>query len=215
MLPHSRVFHPIALIPAAPILLLWGFENDITRWLNRPPREPRQQLNQEDDCSCASIRCACGASSTNSAGERHNYLIPDNVEEDGLFEAARVSPTNLGLLFNARQAACEFGFLTAPEFADLMQRSYATMAKLPLFRGHLYNWYTTDTLEPLEPITVSSVDSGNFVASLYTLKTGALALLKRPLLESRLFAGLETHLRLLQVAEELAGICGAASHSRR
>ncbi len=37
--------------------------------------------------------------------ERHNYLVPDNVEEDGLSEAARVSPTNLGLLLNARQAA--------------------------------------------------------------------------------------------------------------
>lgn len=192
------IFHPVALIAAVPILLLWGFENDITRWLNRPPREPRQQLNQEDDLFLREYSLRVWRFFHEFGGERHNYLIPDNVEEDGLFEAARVSPTNLGLLFNARQAACEFGFLTAPEFADLMQRSYATMAKLPLYRGHLYNWYTTDTLEPLEPITVSSVDSGNFVASLYTLKTGAVALLKRPLLESRLFAGLETHLRLLK-----------------
>ncbi len=84
-----------------------------------------------------------------------------------------------------------------------MQHSYATIAKLPLFRGHLYNWYTTDTLEALEPITVSSVDSGNFVASLYTLKTGTLGLLQRPLLDPRLFAGLESHLRLLQSLENV------------
>ena len=56
------------------------------------------------------------------AVERHNYLIPDNVEEEGLFEAARVSPTNVGLLLNARQAACEFGFLTAPNFVDLTEK---------------------------------------------------------------------------------------------
>ena len=191
-------FRPIALIPAAPILLLWGFENDITRWLNRPPREPRQQLHPSDDVFLREQALRVWRFFHEYGGARHNYLIPDNVEEDGLFEAARVSPTNLGLLFNARQAACEFGFLTAPEFADLMQRSYATMAKLPLYRGHLYNWYTTDTLEPLQPITVSSVDSGNLVASLYTLKTGAVALLKRPLVEPRLLAGLATHLRLLQ-----------------
>ncbi len=197
------VFHPIALIPAAPILLLWGFENDITRWLNRPPREPRQQLHSEDELFLREHSLRVWRFFHEFGGERHNYLIPDNVEEDGLFEAARVSPTNLGLLFNARQAACEFGFLTAPEFADLMQRSYATMAKLPLFRGHLYNWYTTDTLEALHPITVSSVDSGNFVASLYTLKTGALSLLKRPLLEPRLFAGLATHMRLLHSLKNL------------
>jgi hypothetical protein len=197
------IFHPVALIPAVPILLLWGFENDITRWLNRPPREPRQQLNQEDDLFLREYSLRVWRFFHEFGGERHNYLIPDNVEEDGLFEAARVSPTNLGLLFNARQAACEFGLLTAPEFADLMHRSYTTMAKLPLHRGHLYNWYTTDTLKPLEPITVSSVDSGNFVASLYTLQMGTLALLKRPLLESRLFAGLATHLHLLKSLKNL------------
>ncbi|MFP5229747.1 MAG: glucoamylase family protein [Acidobacteriota bacterium] len=192
------IFRPVALIPAAPILILWGFENDITRWLNRPPREPRQQLHSEDDIFLREHALRVWRFFHEFGGARHNYLIPDNVEEHGLFEAARVSPTNLGLLFNARQAACEFGFLTTPEFADLMQRSYATMAKLPLHRGHLYNWYTTDTLEPLQPITVSSVDSGNFVASLYTLQMGTLTLMKRPLLEPRLFSGLATHLRLLQ-----------------
>jgi cyclic beta-1,2-glucan synthetase len=195
--------HPLALVPAAPILLLWGFENDITRWLNRPPREPRQQLHADEDLFLREYSLRVWRFFHEFGGERHNYLIPDNVEEDGLFEAARVSPTNLGLLFNARQAACEFGFLTTPEFAGLMQHSYATMAKLPLFRGHLYNWYTTDTLEALQPITVSSVDSGNFVASLYTLQMGTLTLLKRPLLEPRLFTGLATHLRLLRSLQNL------------
>jgi len=195
--------HPFSLIPAAPILILWGFENDLTRWLNRPPREPRQQLNTSDDIFLREHALRVWRFFHEYGGARHNYLIPDNVEEDGLFEAARVSPTNLGLLFNARQAACEFGFLTAPEFADLMQHSYATMARLPLYRGHLYNWYTTDTLEPLKPITVSSVDSGNFVASLYTLKTGTLTLLKRSLLDPRVFDGLRTHLRLLQSLQGL------------
>ena len=197
------IFHPISLLAAAPMLILWGFERDLTAWLNKPPREPRQQLNREDDFFLREHALRVWRFFYEYGGARHNYLIPDNVEEDGLFEAARVSPTNLGLLFNARQAACEFGFLTAPEYAELMLRSYATMAKLPLFKGHLYNWYTTDTLEPLKPITVSSVDSGNFVASLFTLKTGTLTLLKRPLLDPRLFAGLGSHLRLLQSLNNL------------
>jgi hypothetical protein len=197
------LFHPFALIPAAPILILWGFERDVTLWLNKPPREPRQQLGREDDLFLREYALRVWRFFFEFGGARHNYLIPDNVEEDGLFEAARVSPTNLGLLFNARQAACEFGFLTVPEYVELMQRSYGTMARLPFFKGHLYNWYTTDTLEPLRPITVSSVDSGNFVASLYTVKTGTLALLKRPLLESRLFAGVDTHLRLLQTLRDV------------
>jgi hypothetical protein len=192
------IFHPVSLIVAAPILVLWGFERDVTIWLNKPPREPRHQLSREDEVFLRESALRVWRFFHEFGGARHNYLIPDNVEEDGLFEAARVSPTNLGLLFNARQAACEFGFLTAPEYAELMRQSYATMARLPTFRGHLYNWYTTDTLESLKPITVSSVDSGNFVASLYTVRTGTRELLKRPLLEPRLFAGLTTHLGLLR-----------------
>jgi cyclic beta-1,2-glucan synthetase len=191
------LIHPVSLLVAAPILILWGFERDVTLWLNKPPREPQRELSREDDLFLREYALRVWRFFYEFGGERHNYLIPDNVEEQDLFEAARVSPTNLGLLFNARQAACEFGFLTAPEYAELMQHSYATIARLPMYRGHLYNWYTTDTLEPLTPITVSSVDSGNFVASLYTVQMGTLTLLKRPLLEQRLFDGLETHLRLL------------------
>jgi cyclic beta-1,2-glucan synthetase len=192
------IAHPMALLVAAPVLVLWGFERDLTAWLNKPPREPQRQLRREDELFLREYALRVWRFFHEFGGARHNYLIPDNVEEAEIFEAARVSPTNLGLLFNARQAACEFGFLTAPEYAELMENSYATIAKLPMHRGHLYNWYTTDTLEPLAPVTVSSVDSGNLVASLYTVRTGTLALLRRPLVETRLFNGLCTHLRLLE-----------------
>ncbi|MGB7137464.1 MAG: glucoamylase family protein, partial [Acidobacteriaceae bacterium] len=207
------IFHPLSLLAAAPILILWGFERDLTRWLNKPPREPRRQLRREDDLFLREYALRVWRFFYEFGGARHNYLIPDNVEEDGIFEAARVSPTNLGLLFNARQAAVEFGFLTVPEYAELMQRSYATLAKLPLYRGHFYNWYTTDTLEPLQPITVSSVDSGNYVASLYTVRTGTLDLLKRPLLEPRLYAGIDTHLQLLETLKALPERLRAPSES--
>ena len=45
----------------------------------------------------------------------HNWLIPDNVQEEPPPLRLRVSPTNIGLLLNARQVACEFGYLTVPE----------------------------------------------------------------------------------------------------
>ena len=143
--------------------------------------------------------------------ERHNYLIPDNVEEDGLFEAARVSPTNVGLLLNARQAACEFGFLTVPEFVALTNRSLATIERLEKYRGHLYNWYDTQTLEPLSDAPfVSSVDSGNFVASLYTLRSGALALLRQPLLARQLFSGLRAHWQMMRLQRRASSLVGTS-----
>ena len=98
---------------------------------------------------------------------------------------ARVSPTNIGLLLNARQAACELGFLTVPEFADLTRKSLATIERLEKLRGPSYNWYDTQTCAPLEANPfVSTVDSGNLVASLYTLRAGTLALLEKPLLSA-------------------------------
>ena len=63
--------------------------------------------------------------------------------EEGWREAPQASPTNIGLLLNARQAACELGFLTIPEFAALSSRTLSTLERMEKFRGHLYNWYDT------------------------------------------------------------------------
>jgi hypothetical protein len=188
-----------AIFVAAPLLILWCLATPITAWLNKQPREEQKRLSSSDKTflQCHALRI--WRYFYEFGGERHNYLIPDNVEEKGLFEAARVSPTNVGLLLNARQAACEFGFLTVPEFAMLTDRSLDTIGRLKKHRGHLYNWYDTHTCEPLEvnPF-VSTVDSGNFVASLYTLHAGALDLLKKPLLSRALFTGLRVHWQMLQ-----------------
>ncbi|HTZ89369.1 MAG TPA: glucoamylase family protein [Alloacidobacterium sp.] len=199
-------FDPKSLAVAAPVLLLWGFSGSITLWLNHAPREQRQQLSAEENSFLRQHAARIWRYFYQFGGKDHNYLIPDNVEEEGLFEAARVSPTNLGLLLNARQAACEFGFLTVSEFAELTQASFATIARLGKLRGHLYNWYNTQTLEPLKPATVSSVDSGNLAASLYTLRMGALFLLREPLISQRLFDGFATYWQLLKLhIPELAG----------
>jgi hypothetical protein len=192
-----------AIVFAAPTLLLWALAYFVTMWLNKPPREPRQLLGHADEDFLLEHSLRTWRYFHQFGGADHNYLIPDNVEEVGLYEAARVSPTNLGLLLNARQAACQLGFLTAPEFLALTSRTLATIAKLERHRGHLYNWYNTQSLEPLPPLTVSSVDSGNFVASLYTVRAGALALCRQPLLAHLHFTGLHAHWQLSQLHGEL------------
>lgn len=45
-----------------------------------------------------------------------------------------------------------------------------TLENLPKWNGHLYNWYNIYSKEPAKPLYVSSVDSGNFVGYLYTVK---------------------------------------------
>jgi cyclic beta-1,2-glucan synthetase len=183
-----------AFFCALPVLALWIFAAPIAEWLNRSPSE-QHRISPGDREYLIAHALRIWRYFHQFSSERHHYLIPDNVREEGLREAARISPTNIGLLLNARQAARELGFITTPEFAALTGLTLGTIARLQKYRGNLYNWYDTQSLQPLEPSRfISSVDSGNLVASLYTLHSGARALAERPLLAPELFHGLHAHL---------------------
>jgi len=188
---------PEALFAALPILLLWAFGKPVSVWLNRPPEAPRKELSDRDRWLLRESALRTWRYFDEFSTEEHHWLVPDNVQEENTKVAPRISPTNLGFLLNARQVACEFGYLTVPEFVQLTLRTYATIAQLQRHRGHLLNWYDTRSLVPLPPAVVSSVDSGNLVASLWTLEQGAHDLLRRPLFPRELAEGLADHLYVL------------------
>jgi cyclic beta-1,2-glucan synthetase len=185
-------------VPAAlPILFLWACSKPIALWLNRPARSPRKQESEKDRWLLRLTALRTWRYFAEFSTEDHHWLIPDNVQEENTKIAPRISPTNLGLLLNARQVACEFGYLTRPEFTQQTIRTLTTVSQLPRFRGHLFNWYDTQSLNPLLPTFVSSVDSGNLMASLWTLERGCLQLLDQPLLQPELSDGFLDHLYVL------------------
>ena len=188
---------PSSLIVAVPILLLWASSKFVSIWLNRPTGVPRKELPRKEILFLRNSALHTWRYYAEFCTEEHHWLIPDNVQEEPPAVAARVSPTNLGMLLNAQQVACEFGYLTVPELANHTKRTVATLSNIPKHHGHILNWYDTRTLEPLTPRFVSSVDSGNLVASLWTLQQGLLARIKLPLLQSSLAEGLLDHLRAL------------------
>ncbi|MBZ5666254.1 MAG: glycosyl transferase [Acidobacteriia bacterium] len=188
--------HRIALPAAFPILLLWACSQPISVWLDRPPRAPRKRASGSSQWMLRTAALRIWRYYAEFSTEEHHWLVPDNVEEEGTKAAPRISPTNLGFLLNARQVACEFGYLTVPEFAQQTLRTLATVSQLRRYRGHLLNWYDTRSLAALSPAVVSSVDNGNFVASLWTLQQGCLQLLDEPLLQPQLPEGLLDHLYL-------------------
>ena len=102
-----------------------------------------------------------------------HFLPPDNWQEQpaaGL--AHRTSPTNIGLTLLCALAAVDL-HLTAPERAlMLIDRILHTVERLPKWNGHIYNWYDTQTLAPLRPRCVSTVDSGNLAGCLIALAEG-------------------------------------------
>jgi len=187
MLPHHRA----ALLPAAPILILWALAPAVSRWLNSSPVRQEIPLTEEETIFLRRQALLIWRYFAEFGDARNRWLIPDNVEEKDTLQVRKLSPTNLGMLFNARQAACEFGFLTLPEFATASLGTLETYARLEKDHGHIYNWYDMETLKAIPPFTVSAVDSGNLAAGLYTLHTGALDLLKRPILSPESFAGIQ------------------------
>jgi cyclic beta-1,2-glucan synthetase len=194
---------PRALLAAIPILLLWANSKLLSLWLDRPPRNPRNPLEERDEVFLRGIALRTWRYFLDFSTEEHHWLIPDNLREDPAAIAARVSPTNIGFLLNARQVACRFGYITVPEFVELTQQTLATIASLQRHRGHLFNWYDTRTLAPLPPRFISSVDSGNLAASLWTLEQGCLEQLRQPVLQPSLAEGFLDHLRLLGRSESV------------
>jgi len=94
-------------------------------------------------------------------------LPPDNVQLDPPVGAAlRTSPTNIGLYLAACVSARELGVITFEELARRCSETVCSLERMEKWHGHLYNWVHTDTLEPLRPRYVSSVDSGNLAACL-------------------------------------------------
>ncbi len=103
--------------------------------------------------------------------EESNYLPPDNYQEDRKERIVyRTSPTNIGLGLLAVVASYDLGYESLEDTINLLYKMIDTISKMQKWNGHLYNWYDIKTLKPLSPKYVSTVDSGNFVGYLYTLK---------------------------------------------
>lgn len=103
--------------------------------------------------------------------KENNYLVPDNyqIERKKKF-VNRTSSTNIGLEILSIISSYDLKFITLEEAKEKLEKLLDTIIKLDKWNGHLYNWYNINTLMPLKPEYISTVDSGNFVGYLYVLK---------------------------------------------
>ncbi len=105
--------------------------------------------------------------------EEYCYLPPDNVTFLPEYKIAeRTSPTNIGLYLLSLLNAFDFGFIDGDELYRRLDGTLTTVSRLEKKWGHLYNWYDIKTCRVLYPAYVSTVDSGNLVASLIAVKNG-------------------------------------------
>ncbi len=103
----------------------------------------------------------------------------------------------MGLALLANLAAYDFGYISAGRLVERTANALDTMAGLERHRGHFYNWYDTQSLQPLLPIYISTVDSGNLAGHLLTLRAGLLALPDNQILGERWFDGLSDTLGII------------------
>ncbi len=181
---------------ALPFLIAWSCTKLLSNWLNRSPHVDQRPLSSKENAFLHNVALRTWRYFAEFSTEKNNWLIPDNVQDQPYRVAERISPTNLGFLLNARLAALEFGYLTVSEFTSLTELTLGSAFKLPRYFGHFVNWYETVSMNPLEPLFISSVDSGNLVASLWSLKHGCLELLQQPLIPCRALSGLADHYKM-------------------
>ncbi len=185
---------------AAPFIAAWLLSPLLARWISLPPREAEAaRFSAAEARQFRAIARRTWRYFERFAGPEFRNLPADNFQEVPRPEAARrTSPTNLGLALLSTVAANDFGWIGTADMAARLEAGLAAIGRLERFRGHLYNWYGTDDPAPLEPRYVSTVDSGNFVAHLITLKQACVERLGEPTLTTRALDGIADTLALLR-----------------
>ncbi|MFC4527597.1 cyclic beta 1-2 glucan synthetase [Dyella halodurans] len=202
-------WQPAMLAVASPFLLLWFVSPALAWWISRPIARVAFTLSAGELRFLRRLSRKTWAFFETHVGPEDNWLPPDNMQEQPVAVVAhRTSPTNMGLSLLANLAAYDFGYVSLTRLLDRTEQALRTMQSMERYRGHFYNWYDTQTLKPLPPTYVSSVDSGNLAGHLLTLRAGLLALADDALFDMRLHEGLKDTLDVLRKAVQAAG--GAA-----
>ncbi len=195
---HLALFNPAVLGAAAPILLLW-FSSPVIAWrISLPLARNEARLRPDQTVFLQQLARKTWAFFETFVGPEDHWLPPDNYQEHPAPAVAhRTSPTNMGLALLANLSAHDFGYLSTQQLIERTTNAFSTMETLERYRGHFYNWYDTQTLKPLRPKYVSTVDSGNLAAHLLTLRQGLMTLPDQTILGPRVFDGLRDTLGIL------------------
>jgi cyclic beta-1,2-glucan synthetase len=191
--------HSGELLFSGPLLLLWLAFPLIGWWISRPLETKKESLTDDQRSFLRRLSRQTWHYFEVFVTAQENWLAPDNFQETPEpTVASRTSPTNIGMGLLANLAAHDFGYLSTQELLDLTDKTLTSMDQLEQYRGHFYNWYNTRTLQPMLPLYVSSVDSGNLAGALLTFKAGLLELKDKPILSPGLWEGIADTVRMIK-----------------
>ncbi|WP_407308792.1 GH36-type glycosyl hydrolase domain-containing protein [Desulfosporosinus sp. SB140] len=190
---------PSKLTGFIPLGILWLLSIWCTYRVSLPKHSKKELLSLSEQLALRLWARKIWAFFEEYVNDAEHWLPPDNVQIDPPNGVAhRTSPTNIGLALLANIASRDFGYISITTALQRIEKMLLTIRELEHWKGHLYNWYDTQSLEPLEPRYISTVDSGNFVMYLLTLKAGLSESLEKPLLGSEYVSALQDTFMLLK-----------------
>lgn len=185
------IYNPDVLLIALPFLTFWIAAPLIAFAINRPLSPDKMTISEKQTIYLRSLSRKIWGFFEKFVTAEDNWLPPDNYQEEPVERVAhRTSPTNIGLSLLSNLTAYDFGYITSTEVVHRTSNTIHTMQRMEKYRGHLFNWYDTISLDPLLPKYISSVDSGNMAGHLITLKQGLLALPDDSIVQESFFKGL-------------------------
>lgn len=193
-------FSNAGLAVELPILALWMLSPLLCILLNRPYLRP--DLSMLAPSSIQYIRLLARRTwryFDDFVTEEAHHLPPDNYQEKLKVEVAfRTSPTNIGLYLMSVISACRFSHITLFSMIQRLSKTTQTLKSLERYEGHFLNWYDIKNISPLLPKYVSTVDSGNLLASLWALEGKLDAIGKEPVLDPlNVVQSIQDHIQLV------------------
>jgi cyclic beta-1,2-glucan synthetase len=195
--------YPASLGYAAPLLLAWFFSPAVAYWIGLPVTHRKAELSDEDQRYLRRIARRTWLFFEDFIGPQDNWLPPDHFQEHPRGVVAhRTSPTNIGLMLVSVLSANDLGYLSLLELSLRLQNTFRTLHQMEKYRGHLLNWYNTETLETLPVRYVSTVDSGNLAASLWVVRQACLRVAQQEIWNWQSWQGFLDILDLIESAVE-------------
>lgn len=196
---------------ALALCLAWALSPLWTWWVSRPSEAViGDTVAPADRLYLAGVARDTWRLFERCVGPQDQHLPPDNLQTLPYdMVAHRTSPTNIGLYLLSTACARQFGWIGTLEMLDRLEATLASLLSMQRYRGHFLNWYDTETLRPLLPSYVSTVDSGNLSGHLLATAQACLELRHAPLDDQAAKEALQTSLQrvrpMLPLLAELPG----------
>jgi cyclic beta-1,2-glucan synthetase len=206
------VIRPGVLLTALPLLALWFMSPAVSYILSKPVRKPTPRLSADDITELRRLARRTWLFFEQFVGPEDHWLPPDHFQETprGIV-VHHTSPTNIGLMLLSTLGAYDLGYIGLLDLSTRLKLTFETLDKLERHRGHFLNWYDTRTLALLQPVYVSTVDSGNLACCLLALRHGLEELENTPVLRTERWDGVRDTLSVLNESLDVFVAAGSAA----